>query len=51
MCNAIRAALFGAGMLAATTSPTLAWDYPGHRMIGAIADMVISAHYPKRTTK
>jgi hypothetical protein len=24
----------------------MAWDYPGHRMVGAIADMVMSAHHP-----
>jgi hypothetical protein len=47
MRNAIRAALLGAGTLVAITSPTLAWDYPGHRMVGAIADLVLSKHYKK----
>jgi hypothetical protein len=47
MLNAIRAALLSAGTLVAMTSPTLAWDYPGHRMVGAIADMVLSKHFKK----
>jgi hypothetical protein len=47
MPNAIRAALLGAGTLVAMTSPTLAWDYPGHRMVGAIADLVLSKHFKK----
>jgi hypothetical protein len=46
MKNAIRAALLGAGTLVAMTSPTLAWDYPGHRMVGAIADFVLSSRHP-----
>lgn len=25
--------------------PALAWDYPGHRMVGAIADLVLQQHY------
>jgi hypothetical protein len=28
-------------------SPALAWDYPGHRIVGAIADMVLQQNYPK----
>jgi hypothetical protein len=47
MRNAIRAALFGAAVLAALTAPAAAWDYPGHRMVGAIADFVLSARHPK----
>jgi hypothetical protein len=45
--NAIRSALLGAGMLAVNTAPAYAWDYPGHRMVGAIADFVLSSHHPK----
>ena len=26
--------------------PALAWDYPGHRIVGAIADLVLQQHYP-----
>ena len=28
------------------TSPASAWDYPGHRVVGAIADIVLKQHYP-----
>src|SRR4051794_39622179 len=51
MLTAIRAALLSAGALAAMTSPTLAWDYPGHRIVGAIADIVMSAQYPKASDR
>jgi hypothetical protein len=44
MRDAIRAALLGAGALFAMTVSAAAWDYPGHRMVGAIADFVLSAH-------
>jgi hypothetical protein len=27
-------------------APAAAWDYPGHRMVGAIADLVLQRHYP-----
>jgi hypothetical protein len=50
MGSAIRAALF-VGALAIVTTPAGAWDYPGHRMVGAIADAVMSAHYPKAYKK
>jgi hypothetical protein len=48
---AIRAALLGAGALIAVTTPAAAWDYPGHRMVGAIADFVLSARHPKAYAK
>jgi hypothetical protein len=51
MRNAIRAALLSTGTLIAMTSSTLAWDYPGHRIVGAIADIVMSAQYPKAYDK
>jgi hypothetical protein len=51
MRNAIRAALLGAGVLVAVTAPAAAWDYPGHRMVGAIADFVLSARHPKAYNK
>jgi hypothetical protein len=47
MLNAVRAALLGAGTLVAMTAPAPAWDYPGHRMVGAIADFVLSEHFKK----
>jgi S1/P1 Nuclease len=51
MLNAIRAALLGAGTLVVMTSPAPAWDYPGHRMVGAIADFVMSSRHPKAYAK
>jgi S1/P1 nuclease len=51
MRNAIRAALLGAGTLVAVTIPAAAWDYPGHRMVGAIADFVLSSRHPKTYQK
>jgi hypothetical protein len=51
MLSAIRAALFGAGTLVAMTTPSAAWDYPGHRMVGAIADFVMSARHPEAYKK
>jgi S1/P1 Nuclease len=51
MRNAVRAALLGAGVLVAAATPAAAWDYPGHRMIGAIADFVLSARHPKTYAK
>jgi hypothetical protein len=40
----------GAFLLAcaiALPAPALAWDYPGHRIVGAIADAVLSANEPE----
>jgi hypothetical protein len=51
MRNVVRAALLGAGTLVAMTSSTLAWDYPGHRMVGAIADFVLSSRHPEAYKK
>jgi hypothetical protein len=31
----------------ALTAPAGAWDYPGHRIVGAIADIVLEQHYGK----
>jgi S1/P1 Nuclease len=47
MGRAIRAALLGAAISFAMTASAAAWDYPGHRIVGAIADFVLSAHHPK----
>ena len=49
----MRRALFlaaAAGMLALPL-PALAWDYPGHRIVGAIADLVLQEHYPNTYKK
>src|SRR5580698_11370217 len=51
MGKVIRAVLLGAGTLVAMTAPSLAWDYPGHRMVGAIADFVLSSRHPEAYKK
>src|SRR4051794_33809041 len=28
-------------------APAFAWDYPGHRIVGAIADLVLQEHHPE----
>jgi hypothetical protein len=47
----IRAALLGAAALVAMSTQAVAWDYPGHRMVGAIADFVLSARHPRAYAK
>lgn len=47
--NALAIAL-AAGALA-IPAPALAWDYPGHRIVGAIADLVLQEHYPNTYRK
>ena len=46
--HTIRAVLLGAAALVITTAPAPAWDYPGHRMVGAIADFVLSSRHPNQ---
>src|SRR3954454_14774087 len=46
MGRMIAAALFAAWLAATACTPALAWDYPGHRIVGAIADAVLSANEP-----
>jgi hypothetical protein len=47
MRSRIRAALIAACAAAiAMPAPAGAWDYPGHRMVGAIADLVLAQHSP-----
>lgn len=39
----------GAACLAVCTTiamPAAAWDFPGHRIVGAIADLILLQHYP-----
>ncbi|MGA2128852.1 MAG: S1/P1 nuclease [Xanthobacteraceae bacterium] len=40
------AALCTAAVAVAAPIPAAAWDYPGHRIVGAIADLVLQRHYP-----
>lgn len=46
MPSVIRAALFMASTVLTAPAPAFAWDYPGHRIVGAIADAVLSANEP-----
>lgn len=43
----ILTALCAAGIATAAAEPANAWDYPGHRIVGAIADAVLQRDYPK----
>ena len=46
MGSRIRPALLAAGIAIAVPPPALAWDYPGHRIVGAVADLILAQHYP-----
>jgi len=46
---AIRAVL--AACAVALPAPALAWDYPGHRVVGKIADLVLAEHHPETAKK
>jgi len=46
MRTIITATVVAAGV-ALITPPANAWDYPGHRLVGAIADAILAKHYPK----
>src|SRR3954451_14676805 len=50
MPRVIRTALLCAA-LAAVPPEAAAWDYPGHRIVGAIADSVLNARHPKAYAK
>src|SRR5882724_3416177 len=45
--NAFGTALIAAYGLVAFLGPANAWDYPGHRIVGAIADLVLQERYPE----
>jgi hypothetical protein len=47
MRTTMYATLFAAGAAMLAPLPALAWDYPGHRIVGAIADAVLNKHYSK----
>jgi hypothetical protein len=42
----IRAAILAAGAAIAVPKPAIAWDYPGHRIVGGIADLVLQQYHP-----
>jgi hypothetical protein len=44
MRSTIGAACFVVGTMIA--APAWAWDFPGHRIVGAIADLILQQHYP-----
>src|SRR5262249_51872447 len=46
MRSRIRAACLAAWAASAVPVPAAAWDFPGHRIVGAIADLVLQQHYP-----
>src|SRR5215831_15569260 len=46
MRSRIRAACLAALAASAGSALAAAWDYPGHRIVGAIADLVLQQHYP-----
>ncbi|MBS0534978.1 MAG: hypothetical protein JSR72_13050 [Proteobacteria bacterium] len=39
------------GLLLAAPRPAAAWDYPGHRIVGAIADQILQRYYPAVAAK
>jgi S1/P1 Nuclease len=39
------------GLALTLPSPASAWDYPGHRIVGDIADIVLARDYPKAHAK
>jgi hypothetical protein len=45
MRGPVRTALLAALAAVASAAPAAAWDYPGHRIVGAIADLVLQQHY------
>ena len=46
MRSGIRAACLAVWAASAVPVPAAAWDFPGHRIVGAIADLVLQQHYP-----
>ena len=51
MRKTVLAMLSVAGATILAPLPALAWDYPGHRIVGAIADLVLQQHYPHTRKK
>src|SRR5215813_4868734 len=46
MRGRIRAACLVAWAASTVPAPAAAWDFPGHRIVGAIADLVLQQHQP-----
>jgi hypothetical protein len=46
MGSTIRAAFLATCTLMTLAMPAGAWDYPGHRIVGAVADLVLPQHHP-----
>src|SRR2546427_12736593 len=46
MRGRIRATWVAVWAASALPVPAAAWDFPGHRIVGAIADLVLQQHYP-----
>ena len=46
MRGRIRAACLAAWAASAVPAPAAAWDFPGHRIVGAIADLVLQQYHP-----
>jgi|SRR5215470_1821386 len=46
MHSAVRATFLLACAAIVVPAPAIAWDYPGHRIVGGIADLVLQRHYP-----
>ena len=46
MRGRIRAACLAAWAASTVPAPAAAWDFPGHRIVGAIADLVLQQHQP-----
>ena len=43
--------LIVAAAVLAVPAPALAWDYPGHRLVGAVADLVLQQYHPAAYAK
>src|SRR5262245_27318287 len=46
MESRVRAACLAVWPASAAPGPAAAWDFPGHRIVGAIADLVLQQHDP-----
>jgi hypothetical protein len=46
MRGRVRAACLVAWAASTVPAPAAAWDFPGHRIVGAIADLVLQQHQP-----
>jgi hypothetical protein len=51
MQTMLRVILTAAVAAIAVPAPAAAWDYPGHRLVGAVADLVLQQYYPNTNAK